>query len=140
MKNRLKIVLDTNIFLVSLAEKFKYHVIFNAIKENKFDLFVSNEILTEYQEVIQSRYGLTKTDAALDFLLLLPNVKETTPYFNWQLIERDKDDNKFVDCALAANADFLVTNDKHFKILKEIDFPKIEIIRAEEFIEKLKIV
>jgi len=65
--------------LVSLAEKFKYHVIFNAIKENKF-----------------------------------------------------------VDCALAANADFLVTNDKHFKILKKIDFPKIETIRAEEFIEKLK--
>lgn len=139
MENRLRIVLDTNVFLVSLAENYKYHVIFKAILENKFDLFVSNEILTEYQEVIQSRYGLTKTDAALDFLLLLSNVNQITPYFNWQLIERDKDDNKFVDCALAANCDFLVTNDKHFNILKEVEFPKLKTIKAEEFIEILNV-
>ncbi len=99
---------------------------------------VSNEITSEYQEVIQKRYGLSKTDATLDYLLLLPNVKQINPYFNWQLIEKDKDDNKFADCALAANADFLGSNDKHFKILKEIDFPKIVTIRAEEFIEILK--
>lgn len=138
MKNRLRIVLDTNVFLVSLAENYKYHIIFRGILEDKFDLFLSNEIITEYQEIIQTRYGLSKTDATLDYLLLLPNVKQINPYFNWQLIEKDKDDNKFADCALAANADFLVTNDKHFKILKEIDFPKIVTIRAEEFLEKLK--
>ena len=90
MNNRLRIVLDTNVFLVSLAENYKYHIIFKAIIEDKFDLYLSNEIVSEYEEIIQSRYGLTKTDATLDFLLLLPNVHEITPYFNWQLIEKDK--------------------------------------------------
>jgi uncharacterized protein len=40
---------------------------------------------------------------------------------------------KFVDCAIAANADWLITNDKHFNILKDIDFPVVNIIRLEDF-------
>lgn len=56
-------------------------------------------------------------------------------YFNWQLITKDPDDDKFVDCAFAGNVDYLITQDKHFNILKRIDFPKINIIRLEDFQE-----
>ena len=59
-----------------------------------------------------------------------PNVELITNYFKWNLIIDDPDDNKFVDCAITANAKFLVSNDKHFNILKEIDFPKVELIRV----------
>lgn len=44
---------------------------------------------------------------------------------------------KFVDCAISSNAHYIVTDDKHFKILKSIDFPKIGIIKAEEFLRLL---
>ena len=56
-------------------------------------------------------------------------------YFNWQLIEADKDDNKFVDCAISVGADYLVTNDRHFKILKNIPFPSVNTINADNFLE-----
>ena len=46
----------------------------------------------------------------------------------------DKDDNKFADCAIAGNADYLVTNDSHFNVLKTIGFPKITIITIDEFL------
>ena len=49
------------------------------------------------------------------------------------MITNDADDNKFVDCAIAANADYIVTNDKHFQILQTVDFPKVNIISVEEF-------
>jgi predicted nucleic acid-binding protein len=52
------------------------------------------------------------------------------------LIYVDEDDNKFVDCAVAANADFILTSDKHFRVLKDIPFPKVKVISLEEF-EKL---
>jgi len=54
-------------------------------------------------------------------------------YIHFGLIEKDVDDNKFVDCAVAANAEFIVTNDAHFNVLKEIDWPKVAIVTIKEF-------
>ena len=54
------------------------------------------------------------------------------------LIEQDKDDNKFVDCAIASNAEYIVTNDKHFDILKAISWPQISVVALQEFAEQLK--
>jgi putative PIN family toxin of toxin-antitoxin system len=139
MKAKLTIVLDTNVFLVSLARGFKYYWIFEALLDNRFNLCVSNEILTEYEEIIEKRYGINKTSATLDFLLLLPNVLEVTPFYLWQLIEKDKDDNKFVDCAIAGNADYIISNDKHFNILSQIEFPSIEVLKYEDFEKKFKL-
>ena len=48
------------------------------------------------------------------------------------------DDNKFVDCAIAANADYLVTNDRDFSVLKKVEFPKIILIKIDEFIKVLE--
>jgi len=56
----------------------------------------------------------------LEFLLLLPNVELVNPYYNWNLITHDPDDNKFVDGAVSGNVDYFVTNDKHFNVLKDI--------------------
>ena len=55
------------------------------------------------------------------------------PHYTFALIEADKDDNKFVDCAIAANAKCIVTEDKHFKVLENIPFPKVEVIGIEDF-------
>jgi len=136
--NKLHLVLDTNIFLVSLAPHYKYYWIYQSLIQNKFDLVVSNEILTEYQEQIANRYGLERTDAALGFLLLLPNVILKNPSFLWQLVENDKDDNKFVDCCIAGQCDYIVSNDRHIHQIKTSNFPQIEVLRYEEFEEKFK--
>ena len=60
-----------------------------------------------------------------------------TPYYNFNLIEEDKDDNKFVDCAIAAQAKCIVTNDHHYDILKSIPFPKVEVVGLVKFMEML---
>ena len=46
-------------------------------------------------------------------------------------------DNKFVNCALWGNAHYLVSNDKHFRVLKHIDFPKIDVLVIDEFMALL---
>ena len=131
--NKLRIVLDTNVLIVSLASRLKYHWVFERLVAGDYDLFVSNEILAEYQEQVARRYGLRYTEARLDFLLLLPNVTQVTPFYRWRLIRDDPDDNKMVDCAVAANADYIVTNDKHFRVLQDIDFPPVRAITLDEF-------
>lgn len=131
--SKLHIVLDTNVLIVSLASHLKYHWVFERLLAGDYDLFVTNEILAEYQEQVARRYGLSYTEARLDFLLLLPNVTQVTPFYRWLLIRDDPDDNKFVDCAVAANADYIVTNDKHFRMLRDIDFPPVRAITLDEF-------
>ena len=66
------------------------------------------------------------------------NVIWINKYFKWNLITEDPDDNKFVDCAIACGAQFLVSNDKHFNILKKIKFPKVDVVKAEDFLKTLK--
>lgn len=131
--NRPRLVLDTNIFLVSLAVQSKYHWIYKSLLGKKFDLVVSNEILTEYQEQVSLRYGLDYTDSSLDFLLLLPNVIQVNPSFLWQLVENDKDDNKFVDTYIASQSDYIISNDRHIHQIKDNNFPQIMVLRYEEF-------
>ena len=69
----------------------------------------------------------------MELLDILPNVEYITKYYRWELIEQDYDDNKFADCAIAYNAHYLTTNDKHFNILKRIAFPKVNVINVDEF-------
>ncbi|MEM1319978.1 MAG: PIN domain-containing protein, partial [Bacteroidota bacterium] len=38
---------------------------------------------------------------------------------------------------IAGRVKFVVTNDKHFNILKNIPFPKVEIITIQDFLEEL---
>ncbi|MCG8570378.1 MAG: putative toxin-antitoxin system toxin component, PIN family [Spirochaetes bacterium] len=137
MKNKLKVVLDTNILLVSISDRSEFYPIFKAIRDNKIDIAVSNDILLEYEEIISKKMGHDIAEEVIRALIFLPSIHKTTPYFHWQLIDKDKDDNKFVDCVVAANADYLVTNDKHFDILKNIDFPNIKVINIDEFMELL---
>ena len=65
--------------------------------------------------------------------MLFLEVIRKDPHYTFALIEADKDDNKFVDCAIAANAKCIVTEDKHFKVLENIPFPKVEVIGREDF-------
>ena len=130
----MNVILDTNVFMVSLASRSKYHLIYQALLNNVYNLYVSNEILTEYNEVISERLGCVVTDLKLKELLNLRNVHKIEPFYNWQLIEADPGDNKFADCAIAISSDYLVSNDGHFKVLKDIPFPLVNVIKAEDFL------
>lgn len=129
----LRVVLDTNVFLVGLLPKHKYGWVFEELKKRSYALCVSTDIMLEYDEKMQEKYGIHFTRALLDNLTNFQNVITVSPFFSWHLIDRDPDDNKFVDCAIAGHADFIVSHDSDFKVLKNIDFPKIKVIQLNEF-------
>ena len=58
-------------------------------------------------------------------------------FYHFGLITADADDNKFVDCAIAADAEYIVTNDKHFEVLRDIPWPKLSVINIKDFITQL---
>lgn len=101
------------------------------MNENFF-LCVTTEILDEYAEIIEQKMGYEAGETAMALILSLPNVIFTNSFFRFNLL-KDPDDNKFVDCAIAANADFLLTHDSDFNILKSIEFPKVKVIDTNQF-------
>ncbi len=128
------IVLDTNCLIQILPRQAEHRWLFDAILSGEISLAVSTEILLEYEEVINEFYESEKLGGNVVRLLLeLPTTQKIDVHFRWKLIAKDPDDDKYVDCVVSSNAEHLVTNDVHFKVLKEVDFPKIDCVRLEEF-------
>ena len=129
----MRIIVDTNCLLASIPPKSDYYWLYELFKAEKFEWVISNEILAEYEEQLAKMYSQQTATLVLNILSIAPNTLFSEPYYNWQLLENDKDDNKFVDLAIAVGADYLVTNDKHFNTLKNIDFPKVNVVSLSEF-------
>jgi putative PIN family toxin of toxin-antitoxin system len=129
----MKIVLDTNCLLVSVQEYSEYFWLWQSFRDRKFVLCYTDEILNEYQEILSQYYSAALAKYVIDAILNAPHAQPVTVYYKWQLITVDPDDNKFVDCAISTNATCIVTNDRHFNILKKIDFPKINVVNIDTF-------
>lgn len=127
-----KVVLDTNVLLVSISEHSKLHWVFKTLLEGEYTLCVTTDILAEYAEIIDQHMGVTASESVLGVLENLTNIELITTYYKFHLL-KDEDDNKFVDCAIAANAHFIVSHDKDFKLLKPNEFPFIQVIDTNIF-------
>jgi putative PIN family toxin of toxin-antitoxin system len=129
----LLVVIDTNVLLVSISSKSKYHWLYQLILGKKIRIAFTNDILSEYEEQLASHWHPIVAYDVIRTITELSTSHQTIVYYNLNLIKTDEDDNKFVDCAFAANADFIITNDNHFNILRKIDFPTIPVVSIDEF-------
>lgn len=127
------IVLDTNCLLQSLPSRSPYHKIWTEVLSGRIRLCVNTEILNEYEEVLSQKTTPEIAHNVVEAIARLHTTIYQEVYVHFGLIKEDVDDNKFVDCAVASEAEFIVTNDSHFNVLKNIDWPKLTIITLREF-------
>ena len=131
----MKIVLDTNCLLQSIFPKSYHKDVWKAFVKGRYTLCVTTEILYEYREIIERRTGNAEfAEAVVELILSLPNVEYVTPYYQFNLVKADPDDNKFVDCAISSGATYIVSNDKHFDELRNYDFPHVDVCSLTEFL------
>ena len=134
----MKIVLDTNCLLPSIFSHSPYHWVWDLFCEGRFVLCFSTEILQEYEELLSDFYSPEISDSIIQTILNATNIEQVIPYYKWNLISADPEDNKFADCALNAGADYIVTNDRHFNVLKSLGFPPVKVADIESFKRILK--
>ena len=128
-----RIVLDTNCLLQTLPTRSPYHKIWTDVLCGKIGLCVNTDILNEYEEILAQKMTKEIAHNVVEAIARLHTTIYQEVYIHFGLIKKDIDDNKFVDCAVAANAEYIVTNDSHFNVLKEIDWPKVLILTIKEF-------
>ena len=134
------IVIDTNVWVTVLGSRSSFQHILLDLRKKRFILALSAEIMLEYEEIIIRKFPYSPQTAEflLSLLIRLPNVHFILPTYRWQLISVDPDDNKFVDTAIVSGADYIVTEDRHFKVLASNAFPVVNVINLETFSELLK--
>ena len=134
-----RVVLDTNCLLISLSRRGAYYTVWKEFFSEKYILCYTNEILSEYEEILSQKMGGDIAGNVITAIISRKNTVRLDVHFRFNLIQADPDDNKFVDCAIAANASFIVSQDHHFDVLHAIDFPKVELIGIDEFVSLLTV-
>ena len=132
-----QIVLDTNCLVQMISVHSPSRPVWQAFRDGRYTLCVSNDILTEYNEILERVANAAVAHNIVNAIARSPYTRMIDPQYRFGLIEQDPDDNKFVDCAIIAGADYIVSEDAHFRILADIPFPSVAVIRLDEFIKDL---
>ena len=133
------IVIDTNALLQIFSPRSKTPEIVQALINGDLQWAVSNDVLTEYEEMVTQRSGVVRWQQVERVIQLLhlrhQSILWTEPAFRYQVISADPDDNKFTDCAITANADYVITNDKDFGPLANAGY-RPQPITPDEFVQR----
>jgi putative PIN family toxin of toxin-antitoxin system len=132
------VLIDTNILLVSVSPKSPKHWVYRKFLDQEYQLAVSTEIFLEYEEILGLYMNAKVAETTTKAIAHAGNTILVTKWYSWNLINADPDDNKFVDTYIAAGADYIVTEDAHFDVLKSITFPVVKVIGLETFGSLLK--
>ncbi|WP_337395362.1 putative toxin-antitoxin system toxin component, PIN family [Prevotella sp.] len=130
-----RLVLDTNCLIQIVSPRSKYHSLWMSFVRGENELCVSNEIIDEYLEILQKLTNIEVAEYIVKTIINSPFVVFKNPFYKFDLIQADKDDNKFVDCAIAAQAKCIISNDHHYDILSTIPFPHVEVIKLADFMQ-----
>ena len=123
---------------MAISARNEYYQVWQDFLDGKYVLCVTNEIIEEYSEVMAKNISPLLAENIIMAILNRRNVRKISPTYAFHLIEVDVDDNKFVDCAIIAGAKYIVTHDHHFNVLKQISFPKVDVVSLKTFLEELQ--
>lgn len=131
----MKAVIDTNVFVSSFFGGYPKKII-DLWRDEKITLCLSGAILDEYIEVLR-RLGL-KNEPELEELLSLFstgfNILFTTKTPKLRVVESDPDDDKFIECAIALKAGFIITGDKELLAVRK--YMGIGILTPKRFVDE----
>ncbi len=133
------VVVDTNVMISAFARQSPIAPLFRAIAKGELRLAITSAIVLEYEEIAAERGGPAFAAKVMHWLSLVSaswgTIEQVHPSYQFRVISADPDDNKFVDCAITANADFIITRDTDYAPLVGSGY-KPQPIKPEEFIAR----
>ena len=131
------VCIDTNVLPGMFGRAAPWLPLRRGLLARRFTWALSTEILLEYEEVASRQMGPEAVLRLMRFIEIVDQtrgvIRRVSPSFRFHLITADADDNKFTDCAIATEADFIITEDRHFEVLGGSGY-KPRPIKPSEFI------
>lgn len=136
LANRLRIVLDTNVYFSAFnSTRGVACELWRRAVARQYILLVSPAIIRELAEVLRRDVAWPEPDIVAQLKLLVGVAKLVDPRFTLRVIAADPDDDRILECAVAGGADLIVSGDRHLMRLKS--FEGIELIRPADFLRTL---
>ena len=140
MGKKLNVVLDTNVWISIFLKKTLSAEFSRLLEEDRIDVYISEQILEEISKVlmypkITELLELSGVSVKQILRIIVESSTPVNPKVKLDLIKKDPEDNKILECALAAGADFVVSGDGH--LLKLRKFKNIKIMRPREFLDHM---
>jgi putative PIN family toxin of toxin-antitoxin system len=133
------IVLDTNVVIRMFGRQSTLRRLMEAVSYGEISVALSPAIWLEYEEVCQELRSPGHWEKLQKLFTLVSNahgtIIHTNPAFRFQTIPSVPDDNAFADCAIAAHAYFILTDDGDYQTLRNAGY-KPQPMRPEEFIAR----
>jgi len=140
-KQRLKVVLDTNVWVSAIIWGGLPASIIRAAEDHRITIVVSAEILQEINSTLayprlRDVYEdlKIKREELIEAILRIAKLVEVKTKVN--IIHEDLADNKFLECALDGDADYLVSGDEH--VLRIEHYQKTRILSVRHFLRILE--
>jgi len=131
----MKVVIDTNVFISSFLGDGNPRNVIDLWKNGRLTLCLSQEIVSEYVEVLQ-RLGIDEENELKKLLQLFAlgyHSIFTGSTEKLSIVIHDPDDDKFFECAVSLNAKYIITEDK--AVLKISDYCGIKVVNPADFLE-----
>jgi len=134
----MRVTLDTNVLLSATLWTGSSARIFNLIEQGEIELVLSDEIIDEYANVmyydeIQDKIKKHNLELMIVIEDLVAFSTIVTPTRKINVVLEDPTDDKFIECAVEGESDYIITNDKHLLKIKE--FEGIKIITPMAFLK-----
>jgi putative PIN family toxin of toxin-antitoxin system len=129
----MKVVLDTNVLISAIAFGGKPRQILEAVFRGEIALFLSEYILDELKAVLERpKFGFP-SEVILTILSELHTIGTfVTPSTRILEIQEDTDDNRIIECAVAARANYIISGDTHLLNLKQ--YQNVRIVSPDEYL------
>lgn len=136
----LRVVFDTNALISAYGFGGKPQQCLDLAFLDEIELLTSWAAIEELHRVMEYDrlpFDETDRDEIIAELVTLPNSSVITPEITVNEVDRDPDDDKFLECAVAGDADFIISGDEH--LLTISSYENIEIVTADEFLTRSSI-
>jgi putative PIN family toxin of toxin-antitoxin system len=131
-----RVVLDTNIYISALMFGGLPGVLLDLGLMQAFRLVISPALLDELEDKLRVKFGVLAQDAAAIRVKLQSAGDLIDPAIVLNVVTDDPDDNRVLECAVAGQADYIVSGDRHLLKLKE--HAGIPILTTREFLDRLE--
>lgn len=137
----MKVVLDTNVIVSGFLWKGKTSELLERLDSGEADLLLSVDILEEIERVLENKklkHIIERSGQGVKVIMdkLYSMGQIINPRIKLDVINDDPADNKFVECAVAGKADYIVSGDRHLLNLQE--YEGIKIVKVAEMAKMLK--
>ena len=128
----MRVVLDTNVYISAILFGGKCEEILRLAGLASFELNISKSIILELRGILEKKFRWPKKQVSETITYIKNITTEVKPGIKVSIIRNDPSDNKILECALSARAEYIVTGDKHLLDIK--NYKEINILNPADFL------